>query len=86
MRTPDKPLPGDLVIKDRSRNPLVSEWVITHWPNDDRVIAGPYPSFDYARQQAHRFVHDRSNYVWRDRARVGEPEQLELVASGGAAT
>ena len=85
MRTPDQPLPGDLVIRcreDRSHKPLVSEWVITQWPDDEQVIAGPYPNFDYALQQAHRFIRDRSEYIWRDHSPVGESEQLELVGGG----
>ncbi len=85
MRTPDQPLPGDLVIRcrdDRSHKRLVNAWVITYWPDGEQVIAGPYPSFDYALQQAQRFVRDRSEYIWRDRSRVSESEQLELVAGG----
>jgi hypothetical protein len=82
MRSLDKPLPGDLVIRYREeRSPLRSVvWVITHWPDADTLVAGPYQSFAYALQQARRLVRDRSEQIWRDHARAGAPEELELIA------
>ena len=60
----------------------VSVWVITHWPDAEHPIAGPYQSYAYAFAQARRLVRDRSEFVWRDHARPGDTEQLELVGIG----
>lgn len=82
MRSFDKPLPGDLVIRsreDRTSMRTVDVWVITHWPDGDTIIAGPYQSYGYAFAQAKRLVRDHSEQIWRDHARLGEPEQLEHV-------
>jgi hypothetical protein len=82
MRSLDKPLPGDLVIRCREERTHLhgSEvWVITHWPDADVVVAGPYQSYPYALQQARGLVRDPSEQIWRDHARVGTPEQLESV-------
>ena len=82
MRSLDKPLPGDLVIRtreDRTTVRTLSVWVITHWPDAETLVAGPYQSYGYALQQARRLVRDRSEQIWRDHARIGTPEQLELV-------
>ena len=82
MRSFDKPLPGDLVIRgreDQTSMRTVDVWVITHWPDVDTVIAGPYQSYGYAFEQAKRLVRDRSEQIWRDHARYGQPEQLEHV-------
>jgi hypothetical protein len=83
MRSLDTPLPGDLVIRcqlDRSRLRAADVWIITHWPDPETTIAGPYQSYAYALQQAKRLVRDRSEQIWRDHARPGLPEQLEHVA------
>jgi hypothetical protein len=82
VRSFDQPLPGDLVIRtreDRSQVRLVEVWVITHWPDADTVVAGPYLSYAYALQQAKRLVRDRSEKIWRDHARHGQSEQLEHI-------
>lgn len=82
MRSFDNALPGDFVIRrrvDDSRLRAADVWVITHWPDPDTVVAGPYQSYPYALQQARRLVRDRSEQIWRDHARPGEPEQLEHV-------
>jgi hypothetical protein len=86
-RVPDKPLPGDLVIRCRQDhvlpfNRVVNVWVITHWPDAENLVAGPYQSYNYALEQSRRLLRDRSDFIWRDHARVGAPEQLELVDSG----
>ena len=83
MRVPDKPLPGDLVIRRRDDSTgirRVDVWVITNWPDVDSTVAGPYQSYSYALQQAKRCLTARSEWIWWDHARPGEPEQLELVA------
>jgi hypothetical protein len=83
MRSLDNPLPGDLVIRcreDRRTVRTVDVWVITHWPEAETIAAGPYQSYSYALQQARRLVRDRSEQIWRDHARPGENEQLELVS------
>jgi hypothetical protein len=87
MRVPDKPLPGDLVIRSR-RDPshlqrAVDVFVITHWPDVDTIVAGPYQSYAYALQQARRLLRDRSEVIWYDHARPGAAEQLEQVGGGG---
>jgi hypothetical protein len=82
MRVPDKPLPGDLVIRRREERltvRAVEVWIITHWPDAETIAAGPYLSYAYALQQARRLVRDRSEQIWRDHARIGETEQLEHV-------
>ena len=77
----DKPLPGDLVIRclpgPNARNR--SAYVITLWPDAERVVAGPYQSFGYALRQAQQLITDPSIYIWRDHATNGAPEQLEDV-------
>lgn len=85
MRGTDKPLPGDLVIR-RRRDPshlrrAVDVFVITHWPDSETVVAGPYQSYAYALQQARRLLRDRAEVIWYDHARLGESEKLEQVAS-----
>jgi hypothetical protein len=89
VRVPDKPLPGDLVIRCRQEHVLpfkrtVNVWVITYWPDTDNLVAGPYQSYNYALEQSHRFTRDRSDFIWRDHARAGDAEQLELVGGGVA--
>jgi hypothetical protein len=66
----DKPLPGDLVIRCRPGMSLreQSVYVLTHWPDADTVIAGPYQSFGYALRQAGNMRTDPSIYIWRDHA------------------
>ena len=91
MRPPDQPLPGDLVIRRRDDRAdkysrLVSVWVITHWPDAEAIVAGPYQSYNYALQQSQRSVRDPSEFIWRDHARTGESEQLELVGTGATVT
>jgi hypothetical protein len=82
MRSFDKPLPGDLVIRrreDRLQLRALDVWIITHWPDPDTIVAGPYQSYTYALQQARRLVRDRSEQIWRDHASAGQQEQLEHV-------
>jgi hypothetical protein len=84
VRVLDQPLPGDLVIRCREDSALrrvIDVWVITPWPSDD-VIGGPYQSYTYALQQARGRIRDRSSRIWRDLARAGNPEKLELVSGG----
>ena len=68
----------------RSRSGLRTDttWVLTHWPDADTVIGGPYQSYNYALQQAARLVRHYSEFIWRDHARRGQPEELELVGGG----
>lgn len=83
MRSFNKPLPGDLVIRSREERSSVRNvdvWIITYWPDAETTVAGPYQSYAYALQQAKRLVRDRSEQIWRDHAPPGEPEQLEHVA------
>jgi hypothetical protein len=83
MRSFDKPLPGDLVIRsreDRTTLRVLDVWVITHWPDSETIVAGPYQSYGYALQQARRLVRDRSEQIWRDHSRLGQSEQLEHVS------
>jgi hypothetical protein len=85
VRVPDKPLPGDLVIRcreDRGAIRTVDVWVVTYWPDADTTVAGPYQSYSYAFQQSRRLIKDPSVWIWRDHAAPGAPEQLEWV--GGA--
>jgi hypothetical protein len=88
VRVPDKPLPGDLVLRQRAeRLPafstrVVDAWIVTIWPEKEIVTAGPYRSYVEALEQVARPVCDRPLLIWRDRARAGEPEQLELVGIG----
>jgi hypothetical protein len=82
MRSFNQPLPGDLVIRQREERIVVRSvdvWVITHWPDTDTLVAGPYQSYGYALQQAKRLVRDHSEQIWRDHARCGQAEQLEHV-------
>jgi hypothetical protein len=82
MRSNDKPLPGDLVIRARQdrTGPLVLRvYVITSWPDAERVIAGPYQSFSYALTRARLRSRDPSEHIWRDHAAANEAEQLEDV-------
>ena len=86
MRVFDKPLPGDLVIRTRQDySPLqrsTDVFVITHWPDAETIVAGPYQSYAYALQQAKHLLKDRSEVIWYDHARSGEAEQLEQVGGG----
>lgn len=70
----------------RSRGGLRADttWVLTHWPDAETVIGGPYQSYNYALQQAGHLVHHDSEFIWRDHARGGQPEELELVGGGDA--
>ena len=81
MRTPEQPLPGDLIVRCLPRQGLRNDdtYVITHWPDGDTVFAGPYQSYGYALRQARLLVKDPSERIWRDHARPAEPEALELV-------
>ena len=84
MRAVDKPLPGDLVIRpraDQTESHPRTIFVITSWPDADRIVAGPYQSFGYALRQARERQGDPSKYIWRDISRHGEPERLEDVTS-----
>lgn len=83
MRSFDKPLPGDLVIRrreDRTTLRILDVWIITHWPDTETIVGGPYQSYGYALQQAKRLVRDRSEQIWRDHARTGQSEELEHVS------
>jgi hypothetical protein len=87
VRHPTEPLPGDFVIRRRAERHAyfprpVDVWVVTHWPDADVITAGPYQSFNYAFEQAQRLVRDPSEFIWRDHARPGQREQLELVGGG----
>jgi hypothetical protein len=78
----DQPLPGDQVIRTRqdvSGVRATSVFIITHWPDAETIVGGPYQSFGYALRQARSAVRDRSEKIWRDHARLGEPEKLEQV-------
>jgi hypothetical protein len=82
----DAPLPGDLVIRCRRDESLVRRgdvFVITHWPDADITVAGPYQSYGYALRQAHGMLKDRSERIWYDHAPPGRPEQLEQVGGHG---
>lgn len=82
MRSFDHPLPGDLVIRCREERAQVRVqlvWIITHWPDADTIVGGPYQSYGYALQQARRLVRDPSEQIWRDHGRAGAPEELENV-------
>jgi hypothetical protein len=84
MRVRDKPLPGDLIIRRREEpHPVlqrsVTVWIVTHWPDADTIVAGPYQSFNYALDQARRVRRDRSEFIWQDHAKPGTPEQLTHV-------
>jgi hypothetical protein len=84
MRAIDKPLPGDLVIRgrhDRTGPLVVTVYVITEWPDAERVIGGPYQSFSYALTRARLRSRDPSEHIWRDHAAANEAEQLEDVTS-----
>jgi hypothetical protein len=78
----DAPLPGDLVIRrqaDESRLTKGEVFVITCWPDPETIEAGPYQSYGYALRQAQRLLKDRSERIWYDHARIGQPEELEEV-------
>jgi hypothetical protein len=82
----DAPLPGDLVIRCRRDESVLRRgevFVITHWPESDTIVAGPYQSYGYALRQAHGMLKDRSERIWYDHARSGRPEQLEQVGGHG---
>lgn len=82
MRVNDMPLPGDFVIRarsDRSGPLATSVWVITEWPDAERVIGGPYQSFSYALTRARLQSRDPSVRIWRDHAPSNQSEQLEDV-------
>ena len=83
MRIPDKPLPGDVVVRCRGLGlRLDNEWVLTRWPDAETVVGGPYQSYAYAFQRARRLVEDSSVWIWRDYARDDASEHLALVAGG----
>lgn len=65
--------------QERSSVRSVDVWVITHWPDAETTVAGPYQSYGYALQQARRLIRDRSVQIWRDHALSGGVEQLENV-------
>ena len=78
----EQPFPGDLVIRARVEHvgPLPQTvFLVMRWPENDRVIAGPYQSFGYALRQAAALEPDWSVCIWRDHAGPNEPEQLEDV-------
>jgi hypothetical protein len=82
----DAVLPGDLVIRRRRDESVLSRgevFVITHWPDADTIVAGPYQSYGYALRQAHGMLKDRSERIWHDHAPAGRPEQLEQVGGRG---
>jgi hypothetical protein len=82
MRVHDKPLPGDLVIRERAdRSGLIVQtvYVITSWPDPEAVVGGPYQSFGYAVRQARESLTDPSEYIWRDHADGDRAEHLEDV-------
>jgi hypothetical protein len=84
----DAPLPGDLVIRLRRDDSVVRRgevFVITHWPDADTIVAGPYQSYGYALRQAHGMLKDRSERIWYDHAPHGRLEQLEQVGGHGHA-
>jgi len=83
MRVHAHPLPGDLVIRARQDRVglLALTYVVTRWPDPETIIAGPYQSASYAIQKARHQKQDRSERIWRDRARGSEPERLEDVTS-----
>jgi hypothetical protein len=87
MRSTDKPLPGDLVIRCREDREgvrrVVDVWVVTHWPDAEIIVGGPYQSYSYALQQARGLLKRQEQQpVWRDLARPGNSERLELVDDG----
>jgi hypothetical protein len=78
----DQPLPGDQVIRtaqDSSGVRATRVVIITHWPDSETIVGGPYQSFGYALRMARDNVRDRSEKIWRDYARPGEAEKLEQV-------
>jgi hypothetical protein len=82
----DAPLPGDLVIRCRRDESVLRRgevFLITHWPDADTIVAGPYQSYGYALRQANGMLKDRSERIWYDHAPPGRPEQLEEVGSHG---
>lgn len=84
----DNPLPGDLVVRRRLDEAVVRRgevFVITHWPDAETIVAGPYQSYGYALRQAQGMLKDRSERIWYDHAPTGRPEQLEQVGGHGHA-
>ena len=84
MRVHDRPLPGDLVIRrreDPTARPSRDVFIITIWPDIERLIGGPYQSYSYAVQQARGRLTDRSLLVWLNHAAPNEPEELEDVTT-----
>jgi hypothetical protein len=82
----DAPLPGDLVLRrhhDETRLRRAEVFVITHWPDADTIVAGPYQSYGYALRQAQGMLRDRSERIWYDHASPGRPEQLEQIGGHG---
>ena len=82
----DAPLPGDLVLRRRQGEMRLGRgdvFVITHWPDPDTIVAGPYQSYGYALRQAQGMLRDRSERIWYDHAQPGRPEQLEQVGGHG---
>jgi hypothetical protein len=82
----DAPLPGDLVIRCRRDEFILRRgdvFLITHWPDADIIVAGPYQSYGYALRQAQGMLKDRSERIWYDHAPPGRPEQLEQVGGHG---
>ena len=78
----DAPLPGDLVIRLRPDESIIRRgdvFVITHWPDTDTIVGGPYQSYGYALRQAQGMLKDRSERIWYDHAPPGRSEQLEQV-------
>jgi hypothetical protein len=62
----DKPLPGDLVIReevDRSGDRPLAVFTVAHWPRTD-TLAGPYQSYAYALRQARQYVAQAHARVW----------------------
>ena len=79
----DRPLPGDLVIRRRfDLAHSVDIYVITHWPDAEAVVGGPYSTYSDALKDARLLLKDRYGYIWFDYARPGEGERLDQVAGG----
>ena len=70
----DKPLPGDLVIRRRRELGRSDDiYIVTAWPEPETAVAGPFPSYSSALEEARRLVKDRYSYVWYDYARTANP-------------
>jgi hypothetical protein len=65
-RAADKPLPGDLVIRDDVDGSGVRPpaFLVSHWPRTD-ACAGPYQSYGYALRTAREFALKDGARVWR---------------------